>query len=224
MDDVLALARADAGELRLEVLPVAVGGVIEEVYEALSPLARRERQVTLVREIPPDLPLVLADRQRLAQVLLNLVRNAITYTPAGGIVSLSVERPDPDHLVLIVADTGIGIPPEDLARVFERFYRTDASRARASGGFGLGLAIVRDLVRPWAGRSARRARSAKAAASACRCGSHGTPKCNRRRTRRVQTERRGRRRERESERGYAKDTGGRGRSGPVQSDSVAPGG
>jgi signal transduction histidine kinase len=128
-----------------------VGGVIEEVYEALSPLARRERHVTLVREIPSDIPLALADRQRLAQVLLNLVRNAITYTPEGGIVSLSVERPDPDHLVLVVADTGIGIPPEDLERVFDRFYRTDASRARVSGGFGLGLAIVRDLVQAMGG-------------------------------------------------------------------------
>jgi two-component system, OmpR family, phosphate regulon sensor histidine kinase PhoR len=89
---------------------------------------------------------VLADRQRLAQVLLNLVRNAITYTPAGGIVSISLERANDAQIALTVADTGIGIPPEDLERVFERFYRTDASRARSTGGFGLGLAIVRDLV------------------------------------------------------------------------------
>jgi signal transduction histidine kinase len=146
VDDVLALARADAGELKLELGPVAPAGVIEEVYEALQPLARRERQVTLVREVPPNLPPALADRQRLAQVLLNLVRNAITYTPTGGIVSIRVEQPDPEHLAIVVADTGIGIPPEDLRRVFDRFYRTDASRARVSGGFGLGLAIVRDLV------------------------------------------------------------------------------
>jgi two-component system phosphate regulon sensor histidine kinase PhoR len=151
VDDVLALARADAGELKLDIQPVAVAGVIEEVYEALQPLGRRERQVTLVRDVPPDLPLALADRQRLAQVLLNLVRNAITYTPAGGIVSITVARPDPDHLVIVVADTGIGIPPEDLQRVFDRFYRTDASRARGSGGFGLGLAIVRDLVQAMGG-------------------------------------------------------------------------
>ena len=112
----------------------------------MAPLARRERQVTLTRSIPPDLPLVLADRQRLMQVLLNLVRNAITYTPAGGIVSISLERSDATQVALIVADTGMGIPPEELERVFERFYRTDASRARSTGGFGLGLAIVRDLV------------------------------------------------------------------------------
>ncbi len=146
VDDLLALARAEAGELRLDIAPIAAGEVVEEIYQTLAPLARRERQVTVVRSIPPNLPLVLADRQRLAQVLLNLVRNAITYTPAGGIVSLSVEQADSTHLAIMVADTGIGIPPEDLERVFERFYRTDASRARATGGFGLGLTIVRDLV------------------------------------------------------------------------------
>ncbi len=145
VDDLLALARAEAGELRLEIRPVSVSGVFDEVYEALAPLARRERQVTLTREVADDTPSVLADRQRLAQILLNLARNAITYTPAGGIVSLSVERPDHYHLRLVVADTGIGIPQEELDRVFERFYRADASRARATGGFGLGLAIVRDL-------------------------------------------------------------------------------
>jgi two-component system phosphate regulon sensor histidine kinase PhoR len=146
VDDLLALARAEAGELRLDISPVAADEVVEEIYQTMAPLARRERQVTLTRSIPPDLPLVLADRQRLVQVVLNLVRNAITYTPAGGIVSISLERFNTTQVALIVADTGIGIPPEDLERVFERFYRTDASRARSTGGFGLGLAIVRDLV------------------------------------------------------------------------------
>jgi two-component system, OmpR family, phosphate regulon sensor histidine kinase PhoR len=151
VDDLLALARAEAGELHLEIRPVVVAGVIDEVYESLAPLARRERQVTLVRETLGQAPPVLADRERLAQVLLNLARNAITYTPAGGIVSLSVEQPDYYHLSLVVADTGMGIPPEELERVFERFYRADASRARATGGFGLGLAIVRDLVQAMGG-------------------------------------------------------------------------
>jgi two-component system, OmpR family, phosphate regulon sensor histidine kinase PhoR len=151
VDDLLALARAEAGELRLEIRPVSVSGVFDEVYEALAPLARRERQVTLTRESVEDAPSVLADRQRLAQILLNLARNAITYTPPGGIVSLSVERPDHYHLSLVVADTGVGIPQEELERVFERFYRADASRARATGGFGLGLAIVRDLAQAMGG-------------------------------------------------------------------------
>jgi signal transduction histidine kinase len=151
VDDLLALARADAHELRLEVRPVAVSEVVEEVYQTLEPLAHRERQVTLVRQVPAHLPRALADRDRLAQVLLNLVRNAIAYTPEGGIVSIALDQPDPDHLALTVSDTGAGIAPEELERVFERFYRTDASRSRATGGSGLGLSIVRDLVNAMGG-------------------------------------------------------------------------
>lgn len=151
VDDLLSLARADAGELKLDLRPTMAGEVVEEVYESLAPLARRERQVTLVRQVAPDLPPAIADRQRLAQVLLNLVRNAITYTPTGGLVSLVAERGDAGHIMITVADTGMGIPLEDQDRIFERFYRTDASRARASGGFGLGLAIVRDLVQAMGG-------------------------------------------------------------------------
>jgi two-component system, OmpR family, phosphate regulon sensor histidine kinase PhoR len=146
VDDLLALARADAGELKLDVRAVSPAEVIEEVYTALAPLARRERQVTLVRDVPPVLPDVRADHARLAQVLLNLVRNAITYTAAGGIASISAVQVDSAHVAFIVADTGMGIPREELEHIWERFYRTDASRARASGGFGLGLSIVRDLV------------------------------------------------------------------------------
>ncbi|HYM27372.1 MAG TPA: ATP-binding protein, partial [Steroidobacteraceae bacterium] len=151
VDDLLALARADAHELRLDLRPVAVAEVVEEVYQTLEPLAHRERQVTLVRQAPAHLPPALADRDRLAQVLLNLVRNAITYTPEGGIVSIALDQPDPDHLALTVSDTGAGIAPEELERVFERFYRTDASRSRATGGSGLGLSIVRDLVEAMGG-------------------------------------------------------------------------
>ena len=146
IDDLLSLARTETNELRLDMTAVMAGEVVEEVYQALSPLAARERQVTLVRGKGTGLPPVMADRQRLAQVLLNLVRNAITSTPPGGIVSLTLERLDAHHLALIVEDNGVGIPAEDLERIFERFYRTDISRTRATGGFGLGLTIVHDLV------------------------------------------------------------------------------
>ena len=151
VEDLLSLARMDSDELHLDVVPIVAGEVVEEVYATMAPLASRERQVTLIRKVAPMLPLILADRQRLVQVLLNLIRNAITYTPQGGIVSISVERANADYLALIIADTGIGIPNDDLERVFERFYRTDTSRARTSGGFGLGLAIVRDLVNAMGG-------------------------------------------------------------------------
>jgi len=151
VEDLLSLARVDSDELHLDIEPIVAGEVVAEVYATMAPLARSERQVTLIRKVAPMLPLILADRQRLVQVLLNLIRNAITYTPQGGIVSIAVERADANYLALVVADTGIGIPNDDLERVFERFYRTDTSRARASGGFGLGLAIVRNLVNAMGG-------------------------------------------------------------------------
>ena len=146
VDELLSLARMESHELPLHMGEVAAGEVVEEVYQTLMPLAQRERQVTLVRGSQPHLPPVQADRQRLIQVLTNLVRNAITSTPAGGIVSISLESADEQHLALIVEDNGVGIPTEELQRVFDRFYRTDASRTRSTGGFGLGLAIVHDLV------------------------------------------------------------------------------
>lgn len=151
VDDLLSLARTEAGELHLDIKPIDAAEIVEEIHQTMAPLARRERAITLVSKTNPLAPLVLADRQRLAQVLLNLVRNAITYTPNGGIVSMTVEKIDTMYVALTVADTGIGIPSEELDRVFERFYRTDASRTRSSGGFGLGLAIVRDLVNAMGG-------------------------------------------------------------------------
>jgi two-component system phosphate regulon sensor histidine kinase PhoR len=146
VDELLSLARAESGELKIALAPVAPDEVVEEVYSSIAPLAKRERQIIVVRDVSPNLPSVVADRQRLTQVLLNLVRNAIAYTPTGGIVSIGLHPDGPDAVALTVADTGIGIPQEDLDQIFDRFYRTDASRARTSGGFGLGLAIVRDLV------------------------------------------------------------------------------
>jgi len=144
-DDLLAAAQGDAGELRLDVKPVAAGDCVRQVVETMAPLAARERSVTVVQEVPAGLPLALADHDRLVQVLANLVRNAIKYTPEGGIVALGA-APGGGAVEITVRDTGIGIPPADLERIFERFYRTDASRARSTGGFGLGLAISRDLV------------------------------------------------------------------------------
>jgi signal transduction histidine kinase len=147
VDELLSLARMESDELRLNIREVAARDVIEEVYQLLSPLALNERRVMLVRGAVPDLSPVLVDRQRLVQILVNLVRNAITSTPAGGIVEINLEPAQvTGYLALIVADSGVGIPPEELEHIFERFYRTGASHIRTTGGFGLGLAIVHDLV------------------------------------------------------------------------------
>ncbi|HEX6489303.1 MAG TPA: ATP-binding protein [Candidatus Dormibacteraeota bacterium] len=149
-DDLLAAAQGDSGELRLDVRPVRADDCVREVVETMAPLAARERSVTVVHDVEADLPPALADRDRLIQVLANLVRNAIKYTPEGGIVSVRARSAE-GHVELTVSDTGIGIPQSDLERVFDRFYRTDASRSRATGGFGLGLAISRDLVEAMGG-------------------------------------------------------------------------
>ena len=145
VDDVLALARADAGELHLDIRPVDVPAVVDHVCEALAPLARRERTMSLLDSAAPNLPRAMADPDRLTQVLTNLVRNAVNNTPDGGIISVETTLAG-DHVVITVSDTGIGIDPQDLLRIFDRFYRTDQSRVRDTGGSGLGLAIVRDLL------------------------------------------------------------------------------
>ncbi len=145
VDDLLVLARADADELRITVRPVNVAEVVERVSTAMAPLARQERNLTLVHRNAADLPAAMADPDRLEQVLANLVRNAVNHTPDGGIVTLTTQA-DPDGVIITVADTGIGIEAQDLPRIFERFYRADQSRARDNGGSGLGLAIVRELL------------------------------------------------------------------------------
>ena len=145
VEDLLVLARADSHELALSVRPVELAPVVRGVVAAAAPLARRERRVTLAH--PDALPalVALADPDRLTQVLANLVRNAITHTPEGGAVLIRVGELPPDRVVVDVSDTGAGIAPEDRERIFERFYRADRSRSRDSGGFGLGLAIAREL-------------------------------------------------------------------------------
>ncbi|BCL82148.1 sensor domain-containing protein [Ktedonobacteria bacterium brp13] len=146
VEDLLSLAREDSQDLRVQIEAIDAGILVEEIYQSMMPLARRERQISILRTIPPQLPRIQADRQRLAQVLQNLVRNAITYTPDGGIIALSLTPVSNDYVILEVADTGVGIAPEEQSKIFERFYRIDVSRTRASGGFGLGLAIARDFV------------------------------------------------------------------------------
>jgi signal transduction histidine kinase len=145
IDDLFALSRTQSGGLQVERRPVDVGAVVDEVARVMRPLAEREGAITLSVDVPPGLPPALTDPDRLNQIVTNLVRNAIRHTPEGGIIALSVRRAG-DRLALAVADTGEGIAPEHLPHVFERFYRADPSRTRATGGAGLGLAIVRELV------------------------------------------------------------------------------
>jgi signal transduction histidine kinase len=150
VDDLFLLSTTESSGLRLAIRTVDVGSILEEVAATFRPLARREGQITLLLEIEPELPAARGDRERIIQVLSNLIRNALRFTPEGGLVSLrAIYRHN--SVVVTVADTGAGISPEGLERIFERFFRGDDARDRASGGAGLGLAIVRELVEAMGG-------------------------------------------------------------------------
>lgn len=147
IDDLFVLSTSESGALPLAPRPVELGDVIDEVVSSIETAARAERRVSIVTEIDRELPPVFADRQRVGQVVANLLRNAVRYTPEGGLVAVRAARaPGTPFATVSVEDTGEGIPPEALEHVFDRFYRADPSRDRASGGAGLGLAIVRELV------------------------------------------------------------------------------
>jgi two-component system phosphate regulon sensor histidine kinase PhoR len=108
------------------------------------------KNLALLNQVPPDIQ-VQADRDRLSQILVNLVDNAVKYTPEGGQITLRAAREPSGFVEIQVADTGIGIPSTDLPRITERFYRVDKTRSRELGGTGLGLAIVKHLVQAHGG-------------------------------------------------------------------------
>jgi two-component system phosphate regulon sensor histidine kinase PhoR len=134
--------------MRSEAFDVA--SFARETVEALEPLAG-ERRVDLQAPVPEGLPRVSGDRARLQQVLANLVENAIKYSEPGGHVTLSATA-GAGGVRISVADDGIGIAPEDVPRVTERFFRVDRSRARSEGGTGLGLSIAKHIVEAHGGR------------------------------------------------------------------------
>jgi signal transduction histidine kinase len=127
---------------------------VESLAEELLEAARRDersKEISFDVALSPDAPTVFADRTALQQIIVNLVSNAARHTPAGGTVTVFT-RPAPEGSWLGVRDTGIGIGPEHLPRIFERFYRVDTARSREGGGTGLGLSIVRHLVEGHGGR------------------------------------------------------------------------
>jgi len=150
VDDLLDLSRIEAGRWQPTLSPVDVAAVARESWMALAGRADT-RQVTFGVEIGPGADLVRADLDALRQILTNLLDNSLRYTPAGGRIVCSTARRDPG-LAVTIRDTGAGISREHLPRIFERFYRGDASRSREEGGTGLGLAIVKHLVEAHGGR------------------------------------------------------------------------
>ncbi len=142
------LSRIESGEAPLQIRSINIAEAIGHAVDRLRAQADRA-ELKLDIDSPPTLPEVLADEARVEQVLVNLIHNAIKFTPSGGRISISAKAKDNDIMVS-VADTGIGIPPDDLPRIFERFYKADKSRT--GGGTGLGLAIAKHIVEAHDGR------------------------------------------------------------------------
>jgi two-component system OmpR family sensor kinase len=144
--DLLDLARLEGGGDRLRAEPVAVTDLFKRIADRHEP-SLRDRSLSLEVDIAPDTPQILGDAGRLEQALQNLAANAIRHTPAGGSVRLSAARAD-QGVGITVRDTGPGIPREHLPKVFDRFYKVDASRADTAvpSGSGLGLSIVRAII------------------------------------------------------------------------------
>jgi signal transduction histidine kinase len=172
VDDLQDLALAEAGQLRLARRPLDIAAAIESATAGLRP-ALIAKELSLDLALAPDLPLADADAERVGQVLRNLLNNAIMHTPPGGTIAVEALSTTedgrrktnvyenvvpsfvlrPSSFVLVrVRDSGVGIAPEQLELVFERFFRADPARARATGGAGLGLTIVRQLVEAHGGR------------------------------------------------------------------------
>jgi len=149
VNELLELARIESGRVPLNLSSVSPGDVLQGAVDRLR-LQAEQAGLSVQLDCPDDLPPILADAPRLEQVLVNLIHNAIKFTALGGTVWISAHLADDGMVCFAVRDNGVGIPSEDLSRVFERFYKAD--RARSGGGTGLGLAIARHLVEAHGGR------------------------------------------------------------------------
>ena len=147
VEALLVLARADSPAFMLQQENIDFAALVEESCHLLAPLAA-ERGVIMETQTEPAV--IRGDRERLAEVVANLVGNALRYNREGGRVDVKLRRAK--QVILEVADTGIGIPSEELPHVFERFYRVDKARSRMLGGSGLGLAIAKSIVEAHGGK------------------------------------------------------------------------
>jgi two-component system phosphate regulon sensor histidine kinase PhoR len=156
IDDLFELSQIESGALQLQLEATSLGPLVDRTVSAYQAQAR-ESAITLEEAVDPVLPTVVADPPRLERVLRNLLDNALRYTPAGGRISVAA-RAEGQDVRVTVADTGPGLPPDDLERVFDRFYRAGQSRSRGEGprrghsGAGLGLTIARGVIQAHGGR------------------------------------------------------------------------
>ncbi len=148
--DLLTLSKLDYGRMELRMTHFALADMLRDVAGAMKLTAENSGH-TLAVDIPDGLPQITGDRARLEQVVVNILSNAVKYTPSGGHIHLSARTAD-GTVRIAVEDDGVGVPSEDVPRLFERFYRVDKARSREAGGTGLGLAIAKEIVEQHNGR------------------------------------------------------------------------
>jgi len=144
VNDLLDASKLESGTMRLETAAIDIRSVIDELREMMLPMAK-EKEIELVETFPADLPRVEADRVKLRRILLNLLSNALKFTPKGGRVEVRAEQLD-GRVSIAVSDTGVGIAPEDVARLFDKYEQARSRATRGEKGTGLGLYITKQLV------------------------------------------------------------------------------
>lgn len=151
VDDLQELSRVETGAYKMDIKPIAVSHLVDTALHRLRQQFTN-KDVSLTYNLPDDLPRVIGDEDRIGQIMINIVGNALQYTPIGGNVHVSAARQG-GEVQISVKDTGIGIPSEHLPHIFDRFYRVDKSRSRRiSGGSGIGLTIAKHLIEAHGGR------------------------------------------------------------------------
>jgi two-component system phosphate regulon sensor histidine kinase PhoR len=151
VDDLLALSKIESKEFYLKWESLSLSELIDDVSDSVKEAAQK-KEISISRSIIPSSLEVMGDRSYLEQVFINLLDNAIKYTPKGGEISISAFEKGERNIQVEIRDNGIGIPKEDLSRIFERFYRVDKGRSQELGGTGLGLSIVKHLVQAHRGK------------------------------------------------------------------------
>jgi two-component system phosphate regulon sensor histidine kinase PhoR len=144
IDDLLDLSKIESGKMKMAKAPLDIKPILDRCLVVLE-RSIKEKKLSVNLNIMDGIPKIMADDKRIAQVLLNLLDNAVKYTPMNGLIEVNISLNE-DFIQVEIKDTGIGIPEKDLARIFERFYRVDKARSRELGGTGLGLSIVKNIV------------------------------------------------------------------------------
>ncbi len=150
VSDLLTLSRLDNNKTRWKISKYRIADSLKHVTDVIRVDANKHRH-KLTLAVVPGLPEISADRERIEQVLINIMSNSVKYTPDGGQITVQASKRDEDKIEIVIADNGIGIPKEDVERIFERFYRVEKSRTSETGGTGLGLAIAKEIINAHSG-------------------------------------------------------------------------